>query len=199
MKMLTKEISKHSQDKELISHLQNGNDSALNEIMSRYRPKLFSFIYGYTRDADASSDILQEVFIKVYFKAKTYSSNYSFSTWIHQIAINLCHDHHRREKLGRWFSLGSNLEEDSNIGYHRTAVDPNSNIEDLTELRQGLSLLDKEIKRLPHKLKTSLVLFVLEGFSQEKCAKILNVSPKTVETRVYRARKILAKKIAINF
>lgn len=195
MKMLKKEINQGSTDKELILRLQKGHDLSLNEIMSRYKVKLFSFIYGYMRDYDVAQDILQEVFIKVYFKAKTYNSDYGFSTWIHQIAINLCHDYNRKQKLNRLFSLDHNLDKDNDINHHESIADPNSNIESLVETRQDLLILDKEINNLPHKLKTSLILFTLEGFSQDKCAKILGVTTKAIETRVRRARKIITKKM----
>ena len=141
---------------------------------------------------------MQEVFIKVYFKAKTYKSDYGFSTWIHQIAINLCHDYYRKQKLNGLFSLDHNLDKNNDGDYHESIADPNSNVENLVEIRQDILTLDKEIKKLPHKLKTSLILFTLEGFSQEKCAKILGVTPKAIETRVSRARKILAKRIVTN-
>lgn len=197
--MLKKTSNNFASDKEVILSLQNGDDLALNEIMSRYKVKLFPFIYNYTKDEDVAQDILQEVFVKLYFKAKTYNPQYSFSTWIHRIAINLCHDYYRKQKLRSYLSLDNNHSESKEKSYHETIADPNSNTEDLVQLRESLSNLGKEVVRLPHKLRTALILFVLEGNSQEECAKILNTTAKTIETRVYRARKILAKKIAINF
>ena len=70
------------------------------------------------------------------------------------------------------------------------------NIENLSEHRQMLKLLEKQIDVLPHKLKTALILFAIEDHSQEECARILGVTPKTVETRVYRARKTLLQKLS---
>jgi RNA polymerase sigma-70 factor (ECF subfamily) len=61
---------------------------------------------------------------------------------------------------------------------------------------ERLAALEAAITELPHKLKTALILFALENRSQAECAELLGVSAKTVETRVYRARKILEKKIA---
>ena len=199
MMILEKETNRQKSDKEIVSLLQDGDDSALNEIMSRYKQKLFAFIYAYTKNEEVSEEILQEVFIKLYFKAKTYNPKYSFSTWIHQVAINLCHDHYKKQKLSNLLSLDRSFKEDKKINYHEVLADPNSNVENLVQLRQDISILDKEINNLPHKLKTALILFVLEGYSQEKCAEIFKITPKTIETRIYRARKILAKKIATNF
>jgi RNA polymerase sigma-70 factor (ECF subfamily) len=47
------------------------------------------------------------------------------------------------------------------------------------------------IQELPHDLRTALLLFAVEGHSQQECAELLGVSAKSVETRVYRARKRL--------
>lgn len=192
-------ISDGTSDETLIAQVQQGIEPALNTIMSRYKHKLFAFISRYVKDEDAAYDILQETFIKVHFKADTYKPEYKFSTWLYQIAMNLCRDWGRKNKLKQWLSLDALINDDTEETYHDILADQNSNIEDLTDLRKNLKLLDKEIRKLPHNLKTALILFAIEEYSQEKCAEILSVTPKTVETRVYRARKILAEKIAKNF
>ena len=189
-------INDSTPDKTLIQHVaQNRNDTALNVLMRRYKHKLFAFIFKYVKDEDAAYDILQETFIRVHFKADTYSPAYEFSTWLYQIAVNLCRDWVRKQKIRRFLSLDAVIGNEENSSFHDILADPSSNIEDLTELRQQLALLDREIERLPHKLKTALILFALEANSQEACAEILGVTPKTVETRVYRARKLLEEKI----
>lgn len=194
------DINEDTSDEALMSLVRQGNDPALNELMGRYKHKVFAFVCRYVKDEDAAYDILQEVFIRVYFKAATYNPKYNFSTWLYQIAINLCRDWGRKNKIKQILSLDAPLSgEEDNSTYHKIIADPSSNIEDLTDLRKNLAALDKEIQKLPHKLKTALILFAVEEYSQEKCAEILGVTPKTVETRVYRARKILAEKIAKNF
>lgn len=62
---------------------------------------------------------------------------------------------------------------------------------------ERLAALQAAISELPHKLKTALILFCLEDRSQAECAELLGVSTKTVESRVYRARKILEKKLGL--
>lgn len=188
-------VNEATPDKTLIRIVADGGEAALNEIMRRYKHKLYAFIAHYVKDADAAYDIAQETFIRVHFKADTYSPAYSFSTWLYQIAINLCRDWGRKQKAWRFLSLDATIGEEENSSFHDVINDPHGNIENLAELRQQLRLLDKEITRLPHKLKTALILFALEGHSQEACAEILGITPKTVETRVYRARKMLAAKL----
>lgn len=196
--MFETESKKLKTDKELIKLLQEGNDTALTEIISRYKQKLFCFINAYIKDNDTSEDILQQTFVKLYFKATSYNSDYSFSNWLYQIAINLCRDYSRKQKLHNLLSLDQGNNNEDTPNYQDIIADPNSNVENLVQLKQDISTLNKEISKLPHKLKTALILFILEGYSQKKCAQILNVTSKTIESRVYRARKILAKKIATN-
>jgi len=58
--------------------------------------------------------------------------------------------------------------------------------------RQELVMLDRAIARLPGQLKEALLLTAFDGWSQQEAGDILGVSAKSIETRVYRARKILA-------
>ena len=192
-------ISDNTSDEALIAMVKQDYEPALNTLMSRYKYKLFSFISRYVKDEDAAYDILQETFIRLHFKADSYDTRYKFSTWLYQIAINLCRDWGRKNKIRQFLSLDAFINNDSEETYHDIIIDPSSNVEDLTDLKKNLKLLDKEIQKLPHNLKAALILFSIEENSQEECAEILGVTPKTVETRVYRARKILAEKIAKNF
>lgn len=199
-KMQKHRINVDTPDSDLILLVQEGHEPALNILMQRYKHKLYAFICRYIKDKDAAYDILQETFIRLHFKADSFKISYKFSTWLYQIAINLCRDYARKQKIRQVFSLDHSLsEEEGELNLHEIIADPNSNLEDLTDLRNNLATLNMEIEKLPHKLKTALILFALEEYSQEKCAEILGVTPKTIETRVYRARKILAKKIASSY
>tara|TARA_R110002124_G_scaffold266813_2_gene433829 strand:- start:19460 stop:20080 length:621 start_codon:yes stop_codon:yes gene_type:complete len=188
-------------DGELMLALQNGQDIALGELMKRHKRPLFFFVTRYTRDEDTSYDIIQEAFFRVYNRAETYNPSYRFKTWLYQIALNLCRDYARKKKLLSVISLdGQGLfgADDQDKASLHDVLASDENIESLTEHRQTLKFLEKQIDKLPDKLKTALILFALEGHSQEECARILGVTPKTIETRVYRARKILTQKLAQN-
>jgi len=181
-------------DGELMLALQNGRDAALDQLMKRHKQPLFHFVTRYTRDEDTSYDIVQEAFFRVYDRAETYNPSYRFKTWLYQIALNLCRDYARKKKLQSFLSLDA-WTDDTDKGSLHDVLASGENIESLTEHRQTLRLLEKQIDKLPHKLKTALILFALEGHSQEACAELLGVTPKTVETRVYRARKLLSEKL----
>lgn len=174
-------------DSALIAQLKAGNDRALDTLMGRYKKRLFAFIVRYVRDEETAYDILQETFTKLYFSIDRYDPAKPFTTWLFTIAINLCRDHGRKARLRMALPLDADSIEalaSTDPGADRVAI-----------ARQQQAHVAAEIDRLPHKLKAALILFAVEENSQEQCAEILNTTPKTVETRVYRARKLLMEKL----
>lgn len=179
---------KECTDQELIEKLKGGENSALNELMARYKHRLFAFVRRYVGDKDVAYDLVQETFTKLYFSANTYKPEYKFSTWLFQIALNLCRDQGRKKKLIQFFSID---DEDSGFDFADAAPDP----EVIAQSNQAVCHIHKSIESLPHKLKSALILFALEDRTQDECAELLGVTAKTIETRVYRARKLLEEKI----
>ena len=179
------------EDYALVKRLRTGDDFALNEIIHRYKERVCRLAWRYVGSEDAALDVTQETFTKLYFNINKYDPAYKFSTWVFQIAVNLCRDHLRKNKKhARNVSLDS-LNESGSGDLQRS----DENIEASFLSRQQLALLRREIDMLPDKLKEAFILFALEERTQNECAEILDVSAKTVETRVYRARKILSEKL----
>lgn len=169
--------------------LQQGENLPLNVLMTRYKHRLFAFICRYTGREETAYDILQETFIKLYFAAASYQPRYKFSTWLFQIALNLCRDHYRKARRRQLPSLFSGSDPASTL----PALSPNPEEEQIA--RSELAALSREVERLPHTLKSALVAFAIEDRSQEESAGLLGITPKTLEMRVYRARKLLARRL----
>lgn len=179
------------EDRALVNRLRSGDDFALNEIMQRYKERVFLLSWRYVGNEDSAFDVTQETFTKLYFNIDKYDPSYKFSTWLFQIAINLCRDHLRKNKNHAKSISFDVLSESGSGDWQRS----DENIEAGFQSRQQLTALRREVELLPDMLKEAFILFALEDRTQNECAEILNVSAKTVETRVYRARKILAEKM----
>ena len=183
------------EDHALVQRLRSGDDFALNEIMQRYKDRVCRLAWRYVGNEDTALDVTQETFTKLYFNIDKYYSAYKFSTWVFQIAVNLCRDHLRKNtNQARNVSFDA-LSEDSPGDWQQS----DENIEAGFLSREQLALLRREINLLPEALKEAFILFAVEERTQAECAEILNVSAKTVETRVYRARKILSEKLQLSF
>lgn len=176
-------------DLPLIEALQAGDDSALNELINRHREPLFHFVYRYLRDEPVAREVVQETFVRVYFKVKTFEPRSLVKTWIYAIALNLCRDQSRK-LAKRWHEVSLNASgpgEQPPLELADTGPTPG----EAAGQRDRFVTLQRAIDKLPHKLKAALVLFSLEGRSQQEAAGILGTTPKTVETRVYHAKEKL--------
>jgi len=192
LRMRCMSIDQTASDEKLARLLQEGSHGAFDDIMSRYKGRLYGFICRYVADGDEAYDLLQESFITIYQKIHLYDPDRKFSTWAFQVALNKCRDWGRKKSLTRILPFSALDKADGQMDFIENIVDDRGTPEHILMGRHDLDVLAKAVADLPEKLKTPLIMCVLEDMSQEECAVILGVSQKTVETRIYRARKKLA-------
>lgn len=179
-------------DNELVDRLKAGDDRALSDLIGRYKERIYRFAWRAVGHEEAAVDIAQETFVKAYFKIGTYDPHYKFSTWLFQIALNLCRDHRRRSRHRlRDVSIDHLSSREVSEAWERSDED----VVALAAAREQLGRLRQEIARLPHALRDAFILFALEERSQQECAELLGVTPKSIESRVHRARALLVKKL----
>lgn len=186
----------------LIEAIQEADEQALRTLMERYREPIFRFAWRYVRNETVAAEIAEETFVKVFFKAHSFRPRAKVSTWIFSITANLCHDHYRKEsrrKILPLFGFPEKTGAHENYELAERIEDRSSDVEQTILDRENEALVAAAIDRLPGKLKGAFILFALEGYSQQKCAEILGISPKTVETRVYRARQKLREMLGNHF
>jgi RNA polymerase sigma-70 factor (ECF subfamily) len=82
-------------DEDLVGRLVDGDELALRELLRRYERSLSHFIYRHTGGRDVE-DLYQETWLRVVQHAARFDRSRRFSTWLFQIAVNLCRDWHRR-------------------------------------------------------------------------------------------------------
>lgn len=179
------------QDRALVADIVKGDSTALDRIMTKYQKPLYFFVLRYVHDEDLAYDIVQETFFRIYTKAHKYKPSYHFTSWMYQISLNLCRDHGRKKAFQKFFSISDSQDGEK----HKVELAHDARIEERYEVSSDINTLQKEISKLPHKLKSALILFTLEENSQAKCSDILKISQKSVETRVYRAKKILSQRM----
>ena len=159
-------------------------DAAFREIMRRHREPLYRLVRGLTGDPEEALDIVQEVFASAYRHLNRFDPARPLRPWLARIAINRSRDWHRRRRLRRFLGLGL----DSTEMVADDAPLPDAAL----AARQRLDLAWPAIARLPAPLREALLLRTIEGLSQSETAEILSITPKAVETRLYRARAQLA-------
>lgn len=176
-------------DLSVMEALQAGDDAALNELIARHRGPLHRFVYRYLQNEVSASDVVQETFVRVYFKADKYEPRSTVKTWIYAIAMNLCRDQFRRLARRRGDVSLDKAPDENSATIEPAEPGPGPNAQAAQSDR--FVFLQRAIDQLPYRLKSALVLFSLEGCSQKEVAEILGTTPKTVELRVYRAKEKL--------
>ncbi len=175
-------------DTELMLRLQAGDDTALNRLMTGWQTPLVRFIYRYIGNQEEALDLAQETFVRVYQARHTYRPKTKFSSWLFTIASNLCRNYkrweHRHPTVAMVSEDGETDMADSLPGSEKTPRDTAAHNDMAAKVRAA-------IQSLPHDLKTVVLLFEYEDLSYEEIAGVLGVSAKAVETRLYRARKLL--------
>ncbi|MEA2010138.1 MAG: sigma-70 family RNA polymerase sigma factor [Actinomycetota bacterium] len=175
--------ARSAEDRELIRRYLEGDVSAFDELMHAHEDRVFAICLRMMRDRDAALDATQDVFLTVFRKADRYKEQAAFSTWLYRVAVNTCYDHLRREKRKRTTSMPE----------HFDPSDPRSGDEfHAVELRPDV---DAALAGLTPEFRAAVVLVDLDGMSLEGAADTLEIPVGTVKSRVFRARKQLAKEL----
>lgn len=178
-------------DVRAMKRLAQGDNSALNEIMERWTPRLGSYLIRFLGSESDATDLVQETFVAVYHAKQRYRPTAKFSSWIFGIASNLA-----RQKL-RWrtrhpeFALNLEVEECGVVGEDHFSENPSTKM----QAQETADAIQAAVTSLPVELREPLILGTYEALPQAEIAKILGCNTKAVETRIYRARQILKKKL----
>jgi RNA polymerase sigma-70 factor (ECF subfamily) len=175
-------------DAELAQAAAGGDERAYAALVNRHKDSLYRLLRRYLGDPDEAHEAAHEAFIAAWGALGRYDPSRSFGAWLRTIAINKARDRGRRRAVRR-FLFGMQSVEAS--GAH-DREDAAAQADDAIIDRERISQLERAIARLPATLRAPLLLTAIEGRSHQEAGEILGVSAKSIETRVYRARKILA-------
>ncbi len=175
----------------LMQRLADGEDLALNELMSRWRERVAAFLLRMVGDHATAMDLAQETFVRLYTSRHSYRPTAAFSTYLFHIATNLARSHARWK--GRHPTVP--MEDEQGTLIHEP-VDPQLQPDEAAALHEKTALVNKAIAALPAELREALLLFTVEDMSQAEIAATLGCSPKAIEVRIYRARQALKEALS---
>lgn len=169
---------------------QNGDELAFEEIVKRYKIKLFNYINKYIKDLDRSEEIAQEVFIRVYRSRDRYKIKAKFSTYIYRIALNLAYNEVRNRNRRK-----TDLQDEFDDKAFDRNVRENDTPEKIYERKEVEKIVNQEISNLSGKYKDVILLCDIEGLSYKETAQILDISIGTVQSRLSRGRLRLKQRL----
>jgi RNA polymerase sigma-70 factor (ECF subfamily) len=162
-------------DEQLLQDLQGGDTASLGILVARWEKPLYRFVYRLLPRQEDARDVCQETFLRILRKAHRFRSGSRFSTWMYQIALNLCRDHARRHRRWRSFEWSARPEQES------LAEDPSVQ----AEQREKHAAVLEALERIPAPQREVLVLKEFEGMKFREIAEILGCPESTVKSRMY--------------
>ncbi len=174
-------------DAELIVGAIRGGEDSFAELVQRYQRPIISYVYRFLNDYDASLDVTQEVFIKVYNSLDRYSSDYKFSTWLYRIAHNAAIDHIRRHSKKEQSIEAENQEGEYQMQLESSRPNP----EEDRERSEWRNEIEAVVKCLPVAYRELIELRHGKDLSYVEIAEITDLPLGTVKNRLFRAREMM--------
>ena len=159
-------------DEDLVGRLVDGDELALRELLHRYERPLSHFIYRHTGGRDVE-DLYQETWLRVVRHAARFDRNRRFSTWLFQIAVNLCRDWHRRPPPD-------------------PARLPDSAANDMRPAVEARVDTLRLLSTLPEPQREVVLLRYYQDLTEDEVAQILDCPKGTVKSRLHNALARLA-------
>ena len=184
-------------DKLLLKRCQDGNIDAFEQLVDCYQQKVYNIAYRMVGNYHDASDVVQEVFVRVYKSIKSFRGDCSFSTWLYHITTNVCKDELRAKNKYSEDSIDEYIEtEKGSLQKIFASADPSP--EEQYEEQELSERLQQVIDSLHPDYRSVLVMREQNELSYQEIADALGISLGTVKSRINRARAALAKKIIAN-
>ena len=176
----------------LISRLQNGDATAFELVVRTYGSRLLAVTRRFLRNEEDANDALQEALLSAFRSIRGFSGNSRLGTWLHRIAVNAALMRLRSQSRGHEFSIEELLPRFLEDGHQvKSSVGWNDTAESLIERRETAELVRQSIDRLPESYRSILLIRDIEEIDTEEAARMLEISPGAVKTRLHRARQAL--------
>ena len=183
-------VSERDLDWAIVQRVQNGEVSAFNQLVQKYRKPLFSIIYNMTGNREDATDIAQEAFIKAFQSIKQFRGQSSFYTWLYRIAVNSSITFIKKAKKQRFINYET--IDDSAVSHEileyftaKTKTEKGALLKELQEK------LNEALQKLSPKHRIAVILHEVEGMNHKEIGEITKTSEGTVRSRLHYAKKML--------
>jgi RNA polymerase sigma-70 factor (ECF subfamily) len=177
---------------ELVRRCQAGQSEAFDELVIRYRTRVFAMIYNMVHNEQDAWDLAQESFVKAWKSIKRFRRHSSFYTWIYRIVMNVTIDWLRKKQIkagGAEFDDAVQMKDIEPASRTVPKADPLPH--ERMEHAEVRARIDRAIKQLSAEHRAVILMKEIEGMQYHEIAETLGCSIGTVMSRLFYARKKL--------
>ncbi len=170
-------------DAELLASAAGGDHEAFSALMRAHEDRVFAVCLRILADRELALDATQDTFVAAFRKAHQFQGNSAVATWLYRIAVNNCYDMLRRARRRPVDRLPDYFDQ----------ADPSAT--EKVEASAHRREIEEALAALPPEFRAAVVLSDIEGLSLPEVALALGVPVGTVKSRVFRGRKLLARRL----
>jgi RNA polymerase sigma factor (sigma-70 family) len=167
----------------MIRKAAQGDEQAFRMIVEQYKHFVYAICKNIIKDPHEAENLTQETFLQVYKSLRNYQYK-GFKTWIGRIATNKSIDY-KRKLMTRQKQEIQPIEEMEQI------PDDTPSVQEKILKNEEKEQLNVFLSELPQQYQTVILKYYAENKSYQQIAKEEHVSIKTIETRLYRGKKLL--------
>ena len=175
----------------LVQRVQAGDVERYEELVRKYRERIWGVVYHLTANREDAADLTQDAFIKAFRSINRFQGQSAFFTWLYRIAVNGTLNHLQKAKLRRFFSLEKIRDEEPVAGLLDQLADPGGSSDRAACLSELQQKLNEAMQKLSIKHRTVVTLFEIDGLSHEEIAEITGSTVGTVRSRLHYAKQLL--------
>jgi RNA polymerase sigma-70 factor, ECF subfamily len=170
----------HSAENQLVVRAQRGDMTAFEGLYRENVGRVYALCLRLEGKAERAEERTQDVFVRAWERLETFRGESAFSTWLHQLAVNVVRGEWRTEQRRR----------------NRVEAIDTETLEDRVgeqaSLDEGIDL-ESAIAQLPPGARRVFTLHDVEGYQHDEIAEFMGVSPGTCKAQLHRARQLLRK------
>ncbi len=174
------QIVNQQSDAQLVQSFKNGDNSALETLIYKYKDKLYTSIFMLVKDQYIAEDLFQDTFLKIIrtIRSGRYSEQGKFLPWAMRVAHNLCMDHFRkvRQQVPVTLNDGTDISDLLFISSDTAATG--------IERRQTHETIRELINRLPEEQQEVIILRIYADLSFKQISELTSVSINTALGRM---------------
>ena len=189
------ESSAESDDLRLVEALRFGEESAYEELISRFQQPVYALALRLLDTPSEASDVVQEVFLKVFRNIASFRSQSTLKTWIYRITVNEAHNARRWFFRHRRREVELDSPSDTRNWKENIADGSRSPFDQAFGCEQHL-MVEAALEKINPIFREAVVLRDISDLSYEEIAEVLGVSLGTVKSRILRGREALRDELA---
>ncbi|MBX3750338.1 MAG: sigma-70 family RNA polymerase sigma factor [Opitutaceae bacterium] len=189
-------------DRVLVDRFKNGDQTAFDEMVSRYWDRIYSMVHQLLRNTQDAEEVTQDAFIRAHRGLVNFRGDSAFSTWLYQIATNLARNRYWywwRRKRDKTISFEQPIGADGEGTLADIIPAEVETPDDITVTQEFVDRIGHAMEKLGAKHREILILRNVKNLSYEEIAEILGISVGTVKSRIARARESLRSKLGEDF